>query len=382
MQILFVGYNLFPESGGVFNSVTRFIRAMQMYGHDTKCISFTDCLVSSPHSDPNWLNLPVPGSMLGKSYGYIRRSELQPGEELIREADVVFVHLLYRYHCIWAARVARDHGKPVIVVPHGTLDPWVFTYRGLRKRAWLHMHRNLLFGDGNTVLFATQAESLKAKAVVTSARERVISWSAERLTRGGKPDRRPDGHRKLLMVGRLHPMKRVIETIQALRRVGGSHWTLTVAGPPTTEISPDDLRKAAGPLWDSQIRYVGHLDREQLFPLYAESDALLQLSHRENFGYAVAEAMCEGLPVVVSEGVDISPIVSNWDCGLVRAIRSDTDIDRILADLLALSTERLGAMGLAAAAAARSEFSFERFAGSVNDLVVSTVRQRSLTLVS
>ena len=355
MQILFVGYNLFPESGGVFNSVTRFIRAMQMYGHDTKCISFTDCLVSSPHSDPNWLNLPVPGSMLGKSYGYIRRSELQPGEELI---------------------------KPVIVVPHGTLDPWVFTYRGLRKRAWLHMHRNLLFGDGNTVLFATQAESLKAKAVVTSARERVISWSAERLTRGGKPDRRPDGHRKLLMVGRLHPMKRVIETIQALRRVGGSHWTLTVAGPPTTEISPDDLRKAAGPLWDSQIRYVGHLDREQLFPLYAESDALLQLSHRENFGYAVAEAMCEGLPVVVSEGVDISPIVSNWDCGLVRAIRSDTDIDRILADLLALSTERLGAMGLAAAAAARSEFSFERFAGSVNDLVVSTVRQRSLTLVS
>jgi glycosyltransferase involved in cell wall biosynthesis len=282
---------------------------------------------------------------------------------------------------VWAARIARESGIPVVVVPHGCLDPWVFSYRGARKRIWLRMHREILFGANNTYLFATDAEAQKARKSVNPSSERIISWPAKRLTLNADGLTRRKGtamHRKLLFVGRIHPMKRVLETIRELARLNRSDWQLTIAGPTTSEIPIETLRREAGSLWDGQIQYVGEMQREQLGALYAESDALLLFSHRENFGYVVAEAMCEGLPVVISDDVDLSSLVNRSGSGIVRTIRTQNDIAEALTALLDLSSEDLTEMGISGARTGGEEFRYEKFAASLNALVVDVTSKQCL----
>ena len=219
MHIEHVGYNLIGGSGTV---VSACMKASSEYGHTVHCLSFTDSGAAAASLPQSWTNVPIGDSILGRAYGFVSRSDLRGFEPWIRRADVVFIHLLYRGHCSWAARVARENGIPVVVVPHGALDPWVFSYRGLRKRTWLQMHREVLFGAKSTVLFATEAEANKARQWFIhqprksshgrsngSLQLRSI-WCAQRY------DLTPE----VLFVGRLHPMKRVLETIFRALRLG------------------------------------------------------------------------------------------------------------------------------------------------------------------
>jgi glycosyltransferase involved in cell wall biosynthesis len=339
-----------------------------------------------PASSPQcWENVPIPDSFAGRTYGRVSQSELRTFEEAIRNADIVFIHLLYRDHSTWAARIARESGKPIVVVPHGGLDPYVFTYRGLRKRIWLRMHRDLLFGGASTMLFATDAEAKKAGSAVRWSSEGIIPWPVERLTSAPDGAVRHKGTstcRKLLFVGRIHPMKRVLETIRALRSLNRPDWHLTIAGPATSEIPVETLTREAGGLWGDQIRYMGEMQRGDLGALYAESDALLLFSHRENFGYVVAEAMCEGLPVVISDDVDLSSVVARSGSGMVKTIGTQNHIVEALTDLLALTSEELTAMGISGARTAEAEFTFERFAASLNALAEDCVSRHRLREMS
>lgn len=380
LRIQHVGCSLIPQSGGVYTSVNNFLRTLKGLGYDPRCLSFT-LRGSIPASSPEfWQNVPVPDSILGRAYCLVPESELRGFEQAIRNADLVFIHILYRKHSVWAARIARENGIPVVIVPHGCLDPWVFSYRSLRKRIWLRMHREILFGANTTSLFATDAEAEKARKSVGPSSERIISWPAGRLTltSDGSVRRKGAGvRRKLLFVGRLHPMKRILETIRALARLNRSDWQLTIAGPATPEIPVETLRREAGSLWGGQIQYAGEKDRPQLGALYAESDALLLFSHRENFGYVVAEAMCEGLPVVISADVDLGSLVKRSGSGIVKAIRTEKDIAEALTDLLALSSEELTEMSISGTRTGAEEFRFEKFAASLNALVMDlTSRQR------
>ncbi len=204
----------------------------------------------------------------------------------------------------------------------------------------------------------------------------MLSWPLEELGHNaqGVSLRKGFGsRRKLLFIGRLHPMKRILETIRALRGLNRSDWELTIAGPPSLEISVKTLQQESAHLWNDQIRYIGTVERSGLGMVYANADALVLLSHRENFGYVVAEAMCEGLPVAISSDVDLSSIVTKSRSGLVKSIRNDKDIADILRALLDLSSRELADMGIAAAATARHEFRFDRFSDSLNALVTDCV---------
>ena len=373
LHIQHVGCGLIPHSGGIYTSVNNFMQALRASGHAPRCLSFTDRGSIPASSNQSWEHVPIPDSIIGRAYGHVSRSELRGFEQTIRNADIVFIHVLYREHSVWAARIAQKCGIPVVVVPHGCLDPWVFSYRGLRKRIWLRMHREVLFGANSTSLFATDAEAEKARKAISSSSERIISWPAVRLTLTSDGSMRRKGvvaPRKLLFVGRIHPAKRVVETIRALARLNRTDWQLTLAGAATSEIPVETLRREAGSLWGGQIQYVGEMNREQLGALYAESDALLLFSHRENFGYVVAEAMCEGLPVVISDDVDLASLVTRSGSGIVKAIRTENDIAGALTDLLALSSEELTAMGISGARTGGEEFKFEKFAASLNALVM------------
>ena len=50
---------------------------------------------------------------------------------------------------------------------------------------------------------------------------------------------------------------------------------------------------------------------------YADADLLVLLSHRENFGMVVAEAMAAGVPVLISDQVGLAEEVKQANAGCV-----------------------------------------------------------------
>jgi glycosyltransferase involved in cell wall biosynthesis len=371
MTVLHVAEEIDPKIGGIYTTVGAFVMAGQNMGWNAQVISL---------DSENGLRRTFPvesarksGGPYGKLWGFANARSLQPAEQLASQCDVIVIHALYKYHATWAAAMARKYNKALVVVPHGGLDPYCFTYRRLRKLIWLKLQGASLFRN-SSIIYSTKAEREKAEGRVGKTEAEVISWPVPddllRLAAGVAERRRP---RRFLFVGRLHPMKRVLETVRAFARLDRKDCQLSVAGPETSEIRACHLAEAAGKLWNDRVFYLGELSREQLNEQMRLSDGLILLSHRENFGNVVAEGLAFGLPQIVSSGVDIGPLIVKHGAGLVYKIGDEKDVHEALSKAVATSDGEWRDMSERAAAMAPKEFSFDTFQSSVMQFMLLTM---------
>jgi len=372
MNIIHVATNAAPQFGGAYRSIVLFREAAEMHGCSVSCITFDDDPSENPHFNTGngWHVIPTRQDVFGRKYGLVSRRSVRPLVDLIESADVVSVHMLYRHHATWAAECARQFSKPLLIVPHGGLDPYVFTYRAFRKKLWLRTHYQLLFRD-SLVLYATDREREKAAASLGNVKARSLFWPMDDETCMLADALRsvPSTPRRLLLVGRLHPIKRVLETIRAFRRACVPGWQLVVIGAETGEIPVKALQMAAGNDWNRYVVYRGALDRHSLYLEYTMASALILASHKENFGHVVAEAMRFGLPVMISEDVDLSTMVKQHGAGLVIPVHSEDDIFNGLSSFLRSTPDELGKMGQSGRRAAQEHFDFRTFANSYNSIL-------------
>ena len=121
-----------PSAGGNIITVMDIKRVF-----NTQIIAFTsaDNMVHDQEWDQNVFRVPIRPGILGRSYSCpFYGIELQKAERILRQADLAIIHLLYRYHFQWAGAIAPKVNIPYWVIPHGGLDPYVFTLFHLCKR--------------------------------------------------------------------------------------------------------------------------------------------------------------------------------------------------------------------------------------------------------
>jgi glycosyltransferase involved in cell wall biosynthesis len=305
---------------------------------------------------------------------WLSRAQASTAAQLLREADGVVVHSLFRAHCGFIAGWARGHGKPFWIVPHGCLDPWGLARRRLAKRIWLAMAGRRAFAGCAGLIFSTTRERDKAAAWIGRARTLVTAWPVDppgeaehgRLRAGFRERYRiPADARLLLSVGRLHSMKRPRELIDAFDAAGAPNCHLVMVGM-DGNITAAALRRQALALGASRVHVVGPLYGDDLTASLAAADGFMSLSHRENFGYAVADALAAGLPVMLTPGHDLAhdvPLGPNDPsaCGWMVAgdpVASARDAIRTFA---ALSAQDLHRRGAAARAWASEHLGRDRF---------------------
>ena len=119
--------------------------------------------------------------------------------------------------------------------------------------------------------------------------------------------RRPDADPFILCVGTVEPRKNLAVIIRALPHVG-PQMRLVVAGPSTPyQQYCQDLAAQLGV--GGRIDWLGYIAREQLLDLYARAAVLVVPSTYEGFGYAAAQALCAGLPLLVSNVSSLPEVV-------------------------------------------------------------------------
>jgi glycosyltransferase involved in cell wall biosynthesis len=375
--------NYRPAWGGMFTSASNFYQAMSTVG-EARVVSFTNRHYRAQPRTNGTIAIDVPTNRapLFNLYGVASSPELADAEQAIATADIVFIHGLYRFAQHWASVTAFRHGVPTVLVPHGSLDPYVLSYRRLRKKAWLATVGRRIVGRAGAMLFSTEQEMQKASPYHFGARTKVIPWPVDLpatvdRTAAGAACRRalgiPANGKILLFMGRLDPMKRPRETVDDFVASGAADWHLAIAGPETREVTARALIASAG-IDKSRVHYLGTLlgsDKERILQ---GADAYVLFSHRENFGFTIAEAMAAATPVLVSEEVDIAPVIVARGCGWSVPATTSTERRRALRTVLTQSTDderRL--MGMRGRDWVLSEWTSDKFASRLQELAAETI---------
>jgi glycosyltransferase involved in cell wall biosynthesis len=142
---------------------------------------------------------------------------------------------------------------------------------------------------------------------------------------GDAPDERP----LALFAGRLMPLKGVALALEAIRLLPGWRFVICGAGRDETR-----LRRLATRLGlNDRVEFRGWVPRPDLLALMHRADVLLFPSFHEEGGWAVAEALATGLPVVCFDrggpaALNAQFVRSGWPGETIRALATAVEAAR------------------------------------------------------
>ena len=386
VQIANIGINLFPNRGGIYRTVKSFTQVFNQLAWDASVLNFGASIEGpTAFACPSTFIQTLRWPKLRQYYvglGYYK-PEIR---KVLSSADVVFIHGIFHHAAAVVSAYCRARNVPYILVSHGSLDPYVFTYNSIRKRVWTTTYRKRLFVDSAAVLFSTQAEAEKAKRWTNGGNVEVLYWPVDLVPEYDKSDAKAELRRRYelppktriaLFCGRLDPMKRPIETIREFKAAAGKEWALLLVGPLSHGLSRETVDSACREPGAKCI-WVGPAYGEDLGDHFRAADLFILWSHRENFSHVVAEALACAVPVFISRGVDLWRDLAPVGCSFLAPEGAEGSVSGALSRVLCMSEEDLGAAGRRGRVWARDELSVERFGRRVERICesVSSGRKR------
>lgn len=368
-----------PHGGGPVEGVKQLAAINTAAGHKIEVVS-----LDAP-SDPWVKNFPLTCHALGpgkSSYGY--SSGLVPWLRAHRaDYDAVVVDGIWQYNAFGIWRALRGSGTPYFVFTHGMLDPWFKrTYPLKHFKKWLYWPWGdyRVLRDARAVLFTCEEEKRLARESFWLYRcnERVVNFGTGAPV--GDPvaqktlfeERFPEtrGKRNLLFLGRVHVKKGTDLLFQAFAELLKSNhpdvasWHLIVAGPHEHAYGAEMKQLAVTLGIQERITWTGMVTGDLKWGAFYQSEAFVLSSHQENFGIAVAEALACGVPVLISNKVNIWREITTDGAGLVENDDLPGTV-KLLTDWSGLSAETRRAMSERASACFQKRFHVQQSAKSL-----------------
>ena len=356
MTTFFTIAGLQPEFGGPSRSVPALASALALAGVGVELVT---CRSLPGQSAPL-----VPPSELVTSHllPYSCRStrwlpRTNAFTDLLRErcrdtrACVIHDHGLWLPTNHAAAYAGRVLNVPRIVSPRGMLTAWALSHRGLKKRLawWLYQRRDLQSAD---VLHATSADEAKAfRSAGLTQPIAMIPNGVDLPPLSRRSSAKTDASlstrhsplRTLLFLGRIHPVKGLMDLIAAWSCVKPTGWRVVIAGG-DEDGHVEELKAEISKLkLETSFEFVGPVEGEAKWELLHGADLFVLPSHSENFGIVIAEALACGVPVITTRGTPWGNLVTQR-CGWWTEIGSEP-LAAALREATALSDEARREMG-------------------------------------
>jgi glycosyltransferase involved in cell wall biosynthesis len=314
MRILQTVQTLNPKRD-VARAVVSLSKGLQQHGVDTEIVALDQ--PDSPWLTDRSLTVHPLGEGL-TTYRYSRALSRWLRENAAK-FDCVIVHGIWQHHSFAVWRSFHKSARPYFVFPHGMLDPWfkrTFPLKHLKK--WLYWpwaeYRVLRHAAG--VIFTSEEERLLARQSfwLYRAKEKISPLGIQEPRRSGPEGRHLflakfpeiENTRMLLFLGRVHPKNGCDLAIDALpRRASGDQVTLVLAGPDQIGWTQQLRERVARMDIAPRVTFAGMLEGPLKRGAFENADAFILPSHHENFGMSVIEALSFGVPVLISDRVNV-----------------------------------------------------------------------------
>ncbi|MCZ6691452.1 MAG: glycosyltransferase [Planctomycetota bacterium] len=311
MRVVQVAPSVTQKASGVSYSVPSLCRAVARTGADVTL----HVLAPPPGIDLSPAALvvhPVAGVLPRLSFSASMRRSLAAEA---RTAEILHTHSLWMMPNLYPAWAVEGTRCRLVTSPRGTLWPQALRHHRWRKRAmWLALQRRAI-RRSDCFHATSQAEVDVLRRAGLGAPAAVIPNGVDIPVAEDRPSVR-DAHRRLLFLGRLHPLKGVDILLHAWQRVQGEfpEWELFICGPPDAPGYAETMKRLASTIGAERVEFAGLVQGNEKADMYRSSEILVQPTRGENFGMTVAEALSYGLPAIVSKGAPWSELESRG-CG-------------------------------------------------------------------
>ena len=391
MKILHVIANFSPRYGGpvqVCKDICKYLAGRRQHVEIyTTNLDYPDGILNVPENKPveqdgytvNYFSVQFKPYALSIPLAYKLQRD-------IKKFDIIHIHGLYRFPQAIAAFYARKHKIPYIVRPHGSLDPFLYNRKKRRflKRVYekLFEFRNL--NHASRIHFTTEEEMLLTHFLGLKAPTMILPnglniqefvklppYGVFRKEYGLKEEK------VILHLGRLNFKKGIDILVKAFGRIAkhDSKVRLVLAGPDNDGYSKEVMKWVVQEGVQEKVIFTGMLLGEHKLSVLRDADIFVLPSYSENFGIAVIEAMVCGLPVVISDKVNIWREVEASGAGLV----TDCDYKKVSEALLFLlgNSEKRIEMGRLGQEIVRKKYNWDSIIKDLYNLYEEIIHENS-----
>ena len=373
VNILMVTASMSRNSGGIFHSV-RSLSHQLAVTCIVKVVSLRDRF--SVADVDTWRPLsPEPFDPVGpRQWGYspaLRKRIRRDG------ANIVHACGLWMYPSYAAASACRRKKLPLVISPHGMLDPWALKNSAWKKKiaGWLFENRNFRFASCIHALCESEYESIRRYGLKNPIA--IIPNGIDLPQEGSKlpapwVNSISLGRKIMLFLGRLHPKKGLSNLIEAWAQLKvkdkalADEWRLVIAGWSQGGHEEQLKKTVAEKELEHDVIFLGPVFDDTKRACFQNADTFILPSFSEGLPMCILEAWSYGLPVIMTGECNIP---EGFQAGAAIVIQPQTDsVTEGLGKLLSMSDADRRQMGWNGRNLVASKFSWPTIAAQMIDV--------------
>ncbi|MFT0625593.1 glycosyltransferase [Ectopseudomonas guguanensis] len=290
---------------------------------------------------------PVPGQVhmggAGSGFGAIK-------EEL---PSVVHVHGMWTPFEIRACNYARRLKVPLVVSPHGMLEPWAFAHKRAKKWLAWHLYQRRCLESADLLLVNSLREYQTLRSLGLKPPIAVIENGVDDSQLNGSVVR-SDSRRCVLFLSRLSPVKGIMDLLRAWQKIPVHDYELRIYGHADPGYADEVGAAIRNMGLSGSVALKGPVFGVEKWQAFKNSDIFVLPSYSENFGIVVAESLLAGVPVITTQSTP-------WQClekeGLGWIVENNVEqLAGALSHAMSLTDAHRKQMGAAASVYAREHF--------------------------
>lgn len=248
-----------------------------------------------------------------------------------RKYDVVVFDGLWQFHLV-SAFLLKILNVKFFIFTHGMLDPYFNKHKlkYVKKLPfWFLVERNILAMATSTIFTCHEESKLAAQSFPLYKTRAAIATlgvknpnccneQSSELILSKFPELR--GKRVIFFLSRIDEKKGIDLVIEAMGRQKHlpSDVVLAIAGPDSKNLKAELQELVQRLKLNRKIFWLGMLKGGEKWSAFNLADVFILPSHQENFGIVVAEALAMSTPVLITDKVNIWPVIEENGAGFVE----------------------------------------------------------------
>lgn len=247
----------------------------------------------------------------------------------IQDYDAVIIHGVWQWSSIGALSALRNFSGKVYLFPHGSFDAWDSEQNRLGffvKKLYFYLFEKHVVNAVSKIFFTSTIE------LQNSLKKFNLPENKCTVVRYGLVDlevyKNESERKNILFLSRVHPKKGLELLVTALSQINND-WQLTIAGDGDSQYVESVKTLVSDKNLSERVSFVGHVTGAEKLDLIKSNSVFILPSFQENFGLAVAEVMRAGMPVIISNHVNIFECVEDYNSGFVCERNLESLVDKL-----------------------------------------------------